>query len=236
MNKLKKFENFLQSVDLKSYRAQYSSVKIVEMNLPKDIQAIELLYRIYWTNEIFHDFDEFYSTYETEKKKKLALFQKSTGMCQMCFKKGIKARTYRTWASLITQIHAGYVAESVFGSGTVQMSEMLDHQDADIQVSYKGHILNYDVKKEANSGVMGRSQKPKKPIPGEKISIRYFVPNYDTILHPNKKRGSGFKKAFIVFKENFLDTNILAVFKNGFVVFMPTIFETKKKEIDGAIK
>ena len=233
---VQKFDNFLQSVDLKSYRDKYSAIKIVEMNLPKDIQAIELLYRIYWDKKEFCSFDDFYSIYKAEKRKKLILFQKKTGMCKKCFEKGIKARTYRTWASIITQIHAGYVAESVFGNDSVKMSEILDHQDADIQVLYKGFILNYDVKKEANSGVMGRSHKPKKPIPGEKISIRYEVPNYETITNPLKKRGVGMKKEFIRFKEKFLDTKILNVFKNGFVVFTPTIFEIKKKEIDNALK
>ena len=40
---LEKFEKFLKTVDLQSYRKQYSRIKIVEMDLPKDIQAIELL-------------------------------------------------------------------------------------------------------------------------------------------------------------------------------------------------
>lgn len=233
---LNKYNEFLKSVDLKNYREKYSAIKIVEMNLPKEIQAIELLYRIYWDKKEFCDFDIFYSIYEKEKKKKLISFQKKTGMCRKCFKKGIKARTYRTWAGLITQIHAGYVAESVFGKNAVRMSEILDHQDADIQILYKGFILNYDVKKEANSGVMGRGHKPKKPILGEKISIRYEVPNYETMLNPRKKRGEGFKKDFIIFKEKFLDTKILDVFPNGFVVFTPAIFESKKNEIDKTLK
>jgi hypothetical protein len=45
---VEKFEKFLESVDLKSYRKKYSRIKIVEMDLPKDIQAIELLYKVYW--------------------------------------------------------------------------------------------------------------------------------------------------------------------------------------------
>jgi TaqI restriction endonuclease len=157
-------------------------------------------------------------------------------MCPKCFTKGIKARTYRTWAGLITQIHAGYVAERVFGPDTVKMSEQLDHQDADIQVYYKEIVLNYDVKKIANAGVMGRGHAPKRPIPGEKISIRYEVPNLDIILHPKKKRGVGFKKAFIDFADKYLKTKMLHVFPNGFVVFTPYIFEQKKKEIDEALK
>ena len=74
-------------------------------------------------------------------------------MCEGCFYKGLKARIYRTWASLITQIQGGYVAESVFGKGTVKMSEALDHKGADIQVNYKGHILNYQVKKRVLVGL-----------------------------------------------------------------------------------
>jgi len=229
---LDKFEKFLQSVDLKTYREKYMSIKIVEMNLPKGIQAIELLYRVYWDEKKFIDFEEFYKIYEKEKGRELRKFQKKSGMCPKCFKKGIRARTYRTWAGLITQIHAGYIAERVFGPDTVRMSEQLDRQDADIQVQYKGIILNYDVKKIANAGVMGRGHVPRRPIPGEKFSIRYEVPNLDIILHPKKKRGDGFKKAYIDFADKYLKTKMLTVFPNGFVVFTPHIFEQKKKEID----
>ncbi|MEK7609608.1 MAG: TaqI family restriction endonuclease [Patescibacteria group bacterium] len=233
---VQKFDKFLQSVDLKAYREKYMPIKIVEMNLPKSIQAIELLYRVYWDEKKFIDFEEFYGIYEKEKGRELRKFQKKSGMCPRCFAKGIKARTYRTWAGLITQIHAGYVAGQVFGLDTVKMSEQLDHQDADIQVHYKGIVINYDVKKIANAGVMGRGHVPKRPIPGEKISIRYEVPNLDIVLHPKKKRGVGFKKAFIDFADKYLKTNMLHVFPNGFVVFTPYTFEQKKKEIDNSLK
>ena len=45
---LEKFDKFLQTVPLKDYRKKYSSIKIVEMDLPKEIQAINLLYKVYW--------------------------------------------------------------------------------------------------------------------------------------------------------------------------------------------
>ncbi len=211
-------------------------IKIVEMNLPKNIQAIELLYRVYWDEKHFIDFEKFYKIYEKEKGRELRKFQKKSGMCHTCFGKGIRARIYRTWAGLITQIHAGYVAERVFGLNTVRMSEQLDHQDADIQVQYSGIILNYDVKKIANVGVIGRGHIPKRPIPGEKISIRYEVPNLDIILHPKKKRGGGFKKVYTDFANKYLKTKMLEVFPNGFVVFTPYTFEQKKKEIDKSSK
>ena len=36
---VQKFDKFLQSVDLKSYRDKYRPIKIVEMDMPKEIQA-----------------------------------------------------------------------------------------------------------------------------------------------------------------------------------------------------
>ena len=229
---LQRLEDFLVTIDLKRYREMYLPIKIVEMNMPKNTQALFLLYKIYWEEKRFISFEEFYAEYERYHHAHLKVFHKKTQMCEVCFPKGLRARIYRTWASIITQIHAGYTAESVFGMGTVKMSEDLDRKGADIQVHYKGVILNYDVKKEARSGVMGRSTAPKEPIPGIPISIRYVVPDLKTILHPQKKNGTGFLKAYAGFKERFLDTNLLRVLPNGFVVFTPKIFEKRKKEID----
>jgi len=147
MNKLQEFTEFLKTVDLKKYRKQYAYIKIVEMDLPKNIQAIVLLYKVYWEEKKFLTFEEFYNRYFEEKKELLEEFRIKTTMCKDCFYRGIKARIYRTWAGLITQIHAGYVAESVFGDGSVEMSRELDSLGADIRVKYKGHILNYQVKK-----------------------------------------------------------------------------------------
>jgi len=43
----KKFQKFLESIDLNTYREQYKPIKIVEMDLPKEIQAVSLLYSTY---------------------------------------------------------------------------------------------------------------------------------------------------------------------------------------------
>src|SRR3989338_254599 len=132
---LKEFERFLVSIDLKSYRQKYLAIRIVEMNLPKDIQAINLLYKVYWDEKEFLSFEKFYERYLKEYTANIQTFQKKTGMCEECFNKGLTARIYRTWASIVTQIHSGYVAESVFGPESVKMSEELDHNGADIQVN-----------------------------------------------------------------------------------------------------
>jgi len=229
---LKIFEKFLESIDLNAYREKYRPIKIVEMDLPKEIQAINILYKIYWEKKDFLSFEKFYEEYYHEHRLNINKFQQKTGMCRRCFRKGLPARIYRTWASIITQIHAGYVAESVFGEGTVEMSGELDHSGADFQVVYRGKTLNYQVKKES-LGREVRQEKPKSknPLPGKFVDINYEVPSSDYFENPKKKNGE-FKLPYKRFKEN----KELKRFLNGFVVFTPYAFEQKKKEIDESLE
>ncbi len=225
---VKKFDDFLQSVDLKFYRDKYRPIKIVEMDLPKEIQAIEMLYQVYWSQKKFLSFDDFYKEYLNKNKVEIEVFRKKITMCEDCFYRGLPARIYRTWASLITQIHAGYVAESVFGEGTVAMSAELDHQGADFQITYKGKVLNYQVKKTSFSGEVRRGKGGvKNQIKGEFIDIKYEVPSGEYFENPKKINGE-FKLPYLRFIEN----KELKRFPNGFVVFTPFIFENKKQEID----
>ena len=140
---LSEFTNFLNTVRLAEYREKYSQIKIVEMDLPKNIQAIKFLYEVYWDKENKFSkplmFDEFYDYYYDSCKDKINEFWDKSGFDKECgcFQKGLKARIYRTWASLITQIHAGYVAESVFGEGSIEMGAELDYKNVDILAKYK---------------------------------------------------------------------------------------------------
>lgn len=113
MSQLQKYEKFLRSVDLDKYRKRYQPIKIVEMDLPKDIQALDIIYRIYWDEKKIIPFEKFYKKYLTEHKENLETFRQKTRMCENCFYLGLPARIYRTWASIITQIQAGYLAEGV---------------------------------------------------------------------------------------------------------------------------
>ena len=132
----KKFEKFLKSVNLNAYRKKYRPIKLVEMDLPKEIQAISLLYKTYWDRKKFLNYEDFYKEYLNIYKTDIENFRKKITMCEDCFYRGLPARIYRTWASIITQIHAGYVAELVFGQDNIAMSAELDHQGADFQKSF----------------------------------------------------------------------------------------------------
>jgi len=228
MTKLQEFTDFLKTVDLKGYRQKYSKIKILEMDMPKNIQAISLLYKVYWSEKNFIDFDNFYKLYLKKYKTDLEAFRIETTLCKSDFYRGLEARIYRTWAGLITQIHAGYVAESVFGNGSVKMSAELDHQGVDIRVEYKGHILNYQIKKTSFSGV--RSPRPlskNKKLTGEVIDIFYEVPNSSYFEEPKTKKGD-----YKIPYKRFIEDKRLERLDNGFVIFTSYLFEQKKIEID----
>jgi len=58
MSKLQEFTEFLKTIDLQRYRQEYAHIKIVEMDLPKDVQAIVLLYKVYWDEKEFISFED----------------------------------------------------------------------------------------------------------------------------------------------------------------------------------
>lgn len=230
MNELD-FEKFLASVDLKQNREKYRLIKLVEMDLPKEIQAIDLLYQIYWFEKNLLDFDGFYKQYSDKYKIEIENFRKKITMCGDCFYRGLPARIYRTWASIITQIHAGYVAEAVFGKGSVAMSSQLDHQGADFQVVYKSKILNFQVKKKSFSREIRRAKETKNKIKGIFLPINYEVPSGDYFENPKKQDGN-YKLPYL----RFINNKNLKRLSNGFVIFTRNIFEEKKKEIESELK
>ncbi|KKS89061.1 MAG: Type-2 restriction enzyme TaqI [Parcubacteria group bacterium GW2011_GWF2_43_11] len=229
---LEQFETFLSTVHLATYRTRYLPIKIVEMDLPKDIHAIEKLYEVYWDKKKFLDFDDFYKEYLDSKNSEIDSFRQKITMCSDCFYRGLPARIYRTWASIITQIHAGYVAESVFGEGSVKMSAELDHKGADFQVHYHSRTLNYQVKKKS----LGREVRQEKPkaknqLAGDFVDIKYEVPSSDYFENPKRKDGE-YKLPY----KRFIENKELKRFPNGFVVFTTYAFERKKLEIDQYLK
>ena len=225
-----RFTKFLAEVPLSKYRAQYAPVKIVEMDLPKDIHALDLMYETYWAQKEFISFETFYGRYSKAYAKPLERFRKKIGMCKNCFYKGLPARIYRTWASIVTQIHGGYVAGGVFGYKNVSMSGDLDHKGADFRVIYT-IPLNVQVKKETKSREVRMEKTFQKKLDGAFVTIHYFVPQLKIIQEPKKRNGE-YKKAYSEFSDRYLKPKFLHVLPNGFVVFQPALFEKLKGEVD----
>ncbi|WP_428049525.1 TaqI family restriction endonuclease [Candidatus Avelusimicrobium caledoniensis] len=228
------FTNFLKEIDLDKYRAKYSKTKIVEMDLPKNIQALQTIYEQYWQNKdnlktplSFEDYYKVYwQTHETDIK---SFWQKSGfGLECDCFSRGLEARIYRTWASLITQIHGGYVAESVFGKDTIKMGTELDHRNVDILVTkLDGTEIKIQIKKVTHRPEFARRQENQHQESDVK-DVFYIVPspldyelNFTYKVGVNKGKIKNSLKEFKKFNLN----GTLDRLDNGFVVFTPEAFK-----------
>jgi hypothetical protein len=232
------FTDFLKNIDLEAYRNKYTKVKTVEMDLRKEIQALATIYEQYWQNKDGEKtpltFEDYYKIYYATNKTDIEKFWHSTGFgknCK-CFNKGLEARIYRTWASLITQIHAGYVAESVFGKGTVKMGTEIDRKEIDILVVQKQRAeLKIQIKKVTHRPEFARRQENQKSEDVNVKEVFYIVPNPNDYLdtpyykvnrkHPKPNELEPSLKDFVKFNPN----GTLDRLDNGFVVFTKTAFK-----------
>ena len=235
------FEKFLHDIDLNAYRETYSRIKTVEMDLPRDIQALDTIYDIYWNDSYVLEgapltFDEFYDEYYKRCESKINDFWDKSGFdkeCQ-CFQRGLKARIYRTWASIITQIHAGYVAESVFGKGSVRQSTELDHSGIDMLVNYKGNEIKIQIKKESKRPEISRMYRAEVNSEGF-YNIWYIVPSKDDYNNPFYKVGAKkgqYRECVKHFVKYNKENGTLDRLNNGFVIFTKKEFELIKREFD----
>ncbi len=222
MTNFDKFDDFVKKIDLEEYRLKYSHIKIVEMDLPANIQALKTIYKYYWSDvnlDDIPDFERYYELYYNDCKDDIEAFQIKTEMCHDCFNKGLRARIYRTWASLITQIHAGYVAEKVYGEGSVEMNDVLDHSGKDFVITYKNKTIPIQVKKETHRPEARIIRKDSDDI----VSIFYCVPSKKDFEQPYYVRTGRIKPQMLDFIK-YSDDGILDRYDNGFVVFTEKVF------------
>lgn len=235
------FEQFLKGIDLNSYRERFTHIKTVEMDLPKNIQALDAIYDIYWNkdhtgSETPLSFDDFYEEYYNRCKDDILSFGPKVGYgsdCD-CFKQGLKARIYRTWASLITQIHAGYVAESVFGEGTIDQSTDLDHKGIDLLANYKNNEIKIQIKKESKRPEISRMHRAIPTADGF-YNIWYVVPkqkDYEDPYYKAKNKEGQLRNSVKPFIKYNPENGTLDRYDNGFVVFTKKEFELIKKVFD----
>jgi len=219
---LKKFRDFLGSIPLDKYREELKEIKWVEQNLPKEILPLASIFKYYWEERKFLEFDVWFETFwreiNTTPESKKALeefkryfFNKSLGE-DGWFKKGFKARMYRTWVSVLTQLDFCYMFEYVCDKEgknlKLECNAELDAKGIDAKVNDIGfQVAKISQRKEA------RTVGGKKTI----ITIPYAVFNIEEferrITSPRVKDKSGYQKALKSFHKYFI------LLKNGFVVF-----------------
>lgn len=247
------FESFLKKLKLDEYRKKYKNIKVFEADMDKNIQAIEAIYDIYWKRLISRDkstnfptFEVFYNKYYLTRtmKRRIILFnRKRIGLCHRCLLKGLRARIYRTWISILTQIQAAYCCAEVFGIENVRQSVSLDHMGIDIKILYKNKKIGIQIKKETERSEI-KNRKPTKKESKEVSEIKeihYKVITEKEILNPvYKKNGKKYKKGeFKPFAKDYGLDNPLDVSRpylirlnNGFTIFTTKYFLEIKDELD----
>ena len=215
---LERFEDFLAGIDLEYYRNQYRRIKIVELDMPRNVQALATMYEEYWgRRENWPDYPAFYETYASNLAGELEAWRIDAQFSSETFYRGLPARIYRTWASLLTQIQGAYVAETIYGRGKVSMSVSEDRRGKDlvIDLGLPGK-LPVQIKKRSE-----RAEAQRGPGRGSRqkyIQVDYAVP----ATAPLTKAGKP-SKPYADWEARWGDR--LKRLDNGFVVFRPPMFE-----------
>lgn len=215
-----KYRKFLESIPLSKYREELKDIKWVEQDLTMEMLPLEFIFRYYWFERKFLNFDEWFEDFwkelntKPESKQALKQFKKyffdkdGNGW----FKKGFRARMYRTWVSVLTQLDFCYVFESICFKESknliLECNAELDARGVDARINNIGfQIAKISQRKEA------RTVGGKKNV----IIIPYAVFNIEEFRHrltsPRVKDKTGYQKALNSFNKYFIRLN------NGFIVF-----------------
>lgn len=107
---LGKYREFLETIPLDKYRKELKDIKWVEQDLPREMLPLASTFKYYWEERQFLSFEEWFGVFwkglnanpqsrEALKQFKKYYFDKDN---DGWFKKGFKARMYRTWISVLT--------------------------------------------------------------------------------------------------------------------------------------
>lgn len=217
MRDVDKFNRFLAGIDLEDLRKKYRHIKIVELDMPKNVQALACIYDEYWERrEDWPDYEAFYGIYKASLEKALEEWREKIMFSKETFDRGLPARIYRTWSSLLTQIQGAYVAETVWGNGKVRMGVNLDHSGRDIVIDLGNGLgrIPVQIKKESYRPEASRTSSPKNKY----IRVIYAVPPSEPLTQTGKE-SIPYKRWHDQWK------NKLERLDNGFVIFKAEAFQ-----------
>lgn len=219
---LQRFRKFLGSIPLDKYREELKDVKWVEQDLPKEILPLASIFRYYWEERNFLNFEDWFESFwkeintDTKSREALEKFKRYYFNKKLdendWFKKGFRARMYRTWVSVLTQLDFCYLFEYICAKEnkklTLECSAELDVKGIDARVNdIEFQVAKITQRKEA------RSASRKKTL----ITIPYAVFNVEKferlIKSPRVKDKTGYQKSLQAFRKYFIQL------ENGFVVF-----------------
>lgn len=231
---LNSYRTFLESIPLKRYREELKDVKWVEQDLYSEMLPLASIFSNYWEAQNFLDFESWFEQFWEElysncqslvalKNFKKYYFDKDDNGW---FKLGFKARMYRTWVSVLTQVDFYYVFVYV----CIRQKKEINFE-ANAELDKKGIDLRIG---ELDFGISKISQRKEARSSGSKkklILLPYTVFNIDEFLRLSKssrvspENRIAYKKSAEAFNKYFIRLS------NGFVVFGEQYVEIIVKNI-----
>ena len=220
---LNSYRKFLESIPLDKFRDKFKDVKWVEQDLYKELLPQSSIFRHYWHEQNFLDFESWFEDFWTElnsnaasktalKDFKKYYFDKDN---DGWFKLGFKARMYRTWTAVLTQLDFcymfAYVCEKKGKKVTLEANAELDISGIDLRVG----DIDFEVgkltqRKEARSAAITRRNRIRIPYAVFNVD-EYERKSHSSRVSPTSR--ASYRNALQAFHKYFL------ILKNGFVVF-----------------
>ncbi|MFH2069985.1 MAG: TaqI family restriction endonuclease [Elusimicrobiota bacterium] len=225
---LEKYRKFLESIPLSKYREELKDIKWVEQDLVPMLYPLTSIFKNYWESQNFLSFEEWFTEFwnemNTAQKQKLTDLKdlvrahrkfyedKINGDLDNKVFLGFKARMYRTWVSVLTQLDFCYLFKFICSKEgkdlQLECSAELDSKGIDARINNIGfQIAKISQRKEALK-IVRKSRV---------VTIPYAVFDVDEFQRLSQssrvKDKGGYKKALISFNKYFIQLN------NGFVVF-----------------
>jgi len=225
---LKKYRSFLETIPLDKYREELKDIKWVEQDLVPQLFPLKSIYTNYWEERIFLSFEDWFDKFWNELQQNQSQKIKDLKELVRAHRKfyedkvnnnlnhkvflGFKARMYRTWTAVLTQLDFCYMFEYVcLKEGKdlqLETNAELDAQGIDAKVNN----ICFQVKKISQRKEALRLEGGKR-----KIAIPYVVWNPDElkkkIQNPRTRIKNTYQKMVNSFEKYFIKLI------NGFVVF-----------------
>jgi len=223
-----KYRKFLESIPLSEYREKLKDIKWVEQDLVPALYPLTSIYKNYWETQNFLDFGkwftEFWGEINASQKQKLIDLKDLVKAHRKFYEDTIngdldnkvflsfKARMYRTWVSVLTQLDFCYLFEFICTKEgknlQVECNAELDSKGIDAKINNIGfQIAKISQRKEALK-IVRKSRV---------VTIPYAVfdvEEFQRLSHSSRvKVKDKYQKALYSFNKYFIQLN------NGFVVF-----------------
>ena len=137
---VRSFQDFLSTLKKDPGLFNY---KTVEIDLKNDLNPTGYLNDLFFRQNKWLGFDEFYEYYLSENLPRLSLLFPDFEEEEL--KKGVKARLYRTQFGILTEYHAYFASRCIFGPENVSRNQAQDKIGVDYSIFLNGETYHVHI-------------------------------------------------------------------------------------------